>query len=577
MVPYRIIKRMRVVVIGIVAFCFTFAYFSLFTAVGGGLLIKWIVSTFSKAESIQFERAEGSIINKITLENVRIKGVQGLPKDSDITVKHVYIRLVKFSKAGLFIDMSKGMLVFPKSEPVYFSGKLEQNFVNLLINSSLVNIQQLSHLFPNIKLPQSVSGNLKELELKISGPLEEQAILGTFSADNIVYENLYLEGGVFHISANARNLKELASMKGLITIENVEVGSKAAVKSTASIQKTEVVFDTQYLNLINIKVFNGRLSLPGSERILFYGNYESGLFNFNFYSKRAGIESLICVLDSRKTPVPLKGSFVDIDFNLRGPIHELMLQGTAYAEKLSHGAFSLSDAPFSCDVILREAPKGLQVNGTVIVEKGAVSGQGRVMVHLEGSRLIFSGDPKKPSFDIKGVSKVEKTKIRIALKGTMEKPDLRLSSEPPLSQEQLLVMLTTGKRWVGIDTLFSNGVISPNLAMDFIDYFVLGGSGSKIADKFGITGLSVTLDKTTRGIEFNKSVSDKIEVGYGVLQKQNKEKAPEISQKISGEYKVTETIAVDAEKELKQANTPGQSPEEQKTDDKVMIKFKRNF
>jgi len=570
-------KKIIIFVLGTLAISFMFVYFLLITTVGSSFVIKWTVLMFGKAESIQFEKAEGSFINKIILENVRIKGLQGLPKDSDITVKRVDVSIVKFSKDGLLIYISGGSLIFPKSEPVLFSGKFERNFIDLTIHSSMINFQQLSQLFPDIKVPQSVSGNLKELKLQVSGPLEEQTILGSFVADNIAYENYILSKGLFHIIASARILKELASMKGLIAIENMEIVLKAAVQNTAKIQKTEIVFDTQHINAINIEVFNGRLSLSGSEPILFYGNYANELLNFNFYSKRAGIESLIDVLDSRKTSVPLKGSFVDIDFNLRGSIHEFMLQGAAYAERLRHGAFSLSDAPFVCDVILKESTKGFQVNGAVIAKKGVISGPGTAMVYLEESRLIFSGDPQKPSLDIKGVSTVEKTMIKIALKGTIEKPDLRLSSEPPLSQERLLVMLTTGKRWNGADTLFSKGVISPDLAMDFIDYFVFGDSGSKIADKFGITGLSVQLDETTKGVKLSKSVSDKVEVGYGVLQKQSNEKAVEINQNISGEYNLTETIAVSAEKELKQASALGQSPEEQKTNDKVMIKYKRKF
>lgn len=87
----------------------------------------------------------------------------------------------------------------------------------------------------------------------------------------------------------------------------------------------------------------------------------------------------------------------------------------------------------------------------------------------------------------------------------------------------------------------------------------------------------MTFDKEKKGMEVKNSVTDKVEVGYGVTQTQRHEKTQETTQKVSGEFKVTDAVSVGAEKELKQQDTPGKTPEEHKTDDKVMIKFKKNF
>lgn len=573
----RIIKRSIIFAIGTAVFCLTLAYFLLFTTLGSSLVIKWVILNLSKAKSVQFQKARGSIRDKIALENICVKGLQGFPTDSMVIIRQINIRLSKFSKEGLHIDISGGSLISSESEPVHFSGTLKRNFLDFSIHCALINFQQLSCLFPMIKIPQAISGNLKNIELKVSGPLEEQMVSGAFAADTILYENYIIRKGLFRIAASARLLKELSSMKGLITVKNMEVRLRGIHDIETNIQKANIEFNARDINSIAVKVLQGRLTSPAFEPILFYGDYKGGLFDFNIYSRRIGIDSIISLLNWQKSLTAVKGSFVDVDFYLQGSVREPLLRGIAFVEKLNHGTFSLRDAPLVCDVTFDNNAKDIEVNGAIIIKKGTLSGPGTAVVQLDESKLIFSGNPQKPSFDIKGESFVEKTKIKISLKGTAEKPNLKLSSEPPLPQEWLFVMLATGKKWAGIDTVFSKGEISPDLAMDFIDYFVLGGSGSKIADKFGITGLSVTLDKTTRGVELKKSVYDKVEVGYGVLHEQNTAKSSEVAQKISGNYKLTETIAVSTEKELEPVKIPEKYPSEQKANDKVMIKFKKNF
>ncbi|MBU2257671.1 MAG: translocation/assembly module TamB domain-containing protein [Candidatus Omnitrophota bacterium] len=413
--------------VGALIVCFVGVYFFLFTTPGGSFVIRWVVPKFIKAEKIEFQTAQGSILKKLTMKNIRIHGLNGLSRES----------ILKINQVDLWL--------------------------------------------------------------------------------------------------------------------------------------------TNKINPVIIKFSNGRLSLPTSELVLFRGDYRGGSLNFNIYSNRIGIDSLAFLFGQQKALSSLKGNLTGIDLFLTGYTHELVLRGNALVEELNQKSFSLTGAPFVCDLILKKDSENVRVNGTVIIKKGKISGPGTVFVQLDESKLFFSGDYNKPGFNIKGNSMVETVKIRIVLKGTFDKPELKLSSEPPLSQEQLMVMLATGRKWDTINTMFSSGAIPSDLALDFIDYFVLGGTGSKIAGKFGITGLSVTFDNEKKGVGVKKSVYDKVEVGYGVIQAQNKEKAQTITQKVSGELKVTDTVSVGAEKEFTQSSALGGSPEEQETNDKVMIKFKKSF
>jgi len=148
-----------------------------------------------------------------------------------------------------------------------------------------------------------------------------------------------------------------------------------------------------------------------------------------------------------------------------------------------------------------------------------------------------------------------------------------------MSEERLMVMLATNTGWKGAEESASRGQISADLTKDFIDYFVFSGSGSKIAKLLGISDVSLTFEKRKKGIAVKKAVSEKLDASYAIEQTQAEEKEEKgtATQKIGGEYKVTEELSIGAEKELKQDSKLDQTQDEQKTDDRVIFKYKKKF
>jgi hypothetical protein len=363
------------------------------------------------------------------------------------------------------------------------------------------------------------------------------------------------------------------------TLKNVRVTGLRGMPeySVVIIRQIDIWFEKFSPDGLHIGVMGGSSTLPTSEQVLFYGTYAGGLFDFNIYSKNAGLDSLMPFLGRQKPSVSIKGNTANIDLLLKGSVQDFALKGTAIGQRLMYKSFLLTDAAFVFDLFVINKPENKRVTGAVIVKRGRIAGPNTAIVDLKESKLTFSGDVSKPRLDIKGKSMVGQTEIRISVSGTAENPDIKLFSEPPLPQEQLLVMLATGKQWSGVDTAFSKGDISPDLAMDFFDYFVLGGAGSEMARKFGITGFSVTLDGTKKGVGVRGSLFDRAEVGYGVIQTKNEGKAPEITQKLSGEFKVTDVVSVTGEREFRQLTASDIPSDGKAANDTVMIKFKKSF
>jgi hypothetical protein len=457
----KFIPKRSIFIIGLLIVFLGSGYFFLFTPVGGSLLIRGAVSRLSKGANIEFLKASGSLIGKMTLEDIRVQGLRGLPHKITVAVKRVDLRLAK--------------------------------------------------------------------------------LLNVF----IVGEDITIATG------------ELADSRILV-------------------QKADIAFNGANMRSISIKVSNGRLVLPNSQLVLFHGDYTNESLNFNIYSNAVGIESLIRLFVRQDAAVPVKGTLADIDLDLQGSIRKPVVKGAALVQELSHKAFTLSDAHCDYDLAIRNEARGILVDGSLAVKDGKISGPGTAPIQLAESRLLFSGPAQKPGFDIKADTTVGKTKIKIFLKGTMDKPDLRLLSDPPLPQDQLLAMVATGRNWGATGSASGQGAIPADMAADFVDYFVLGGSGKKISDRFGITG-SFTVEEKKQSVQVKKSVSENVEVGYGVVKEQGWDSSQQTTQNVNAELKVTDTVSLSAEREMKQTDTQSDSSEEQKSDNKVMIKYKKSF
>ncbi|MBP6919956.1 MAG: translocation/assembly module TamB domain-containing protein [Candidatus Omnitrophica bacterium] len=388
----------------------------------------------------------------------------------------------------------------------------------------------------------------------------EKAIARYSNAENITFEDAEgsIASGFTLRNVSAAGLKELPA------------GSSIAIRQI-DIRVTRPGIDG-----IHVTISGGSLFLPTGEAIRFYGAYSGGILDLKIYSQKVALDSLITFFGLKRSAVLLAGTLSQIDLALEGTLNDLALTGTAVAQRLTYEGFSMTDAPLVCDLAFTDEPDAGSVKGALVIKTGTVSGRRTAVVVLDESRLVFTADIAKPRLDVRGRSTVEQVKIRVAVKGTVDEPDIQLFSDPLLPQEQLLVMLATGRQWAGVGTSFSQGGLAPDLAMDLFDYFVLGGSGSTIARKFGITGVSVTFDETKKGVGVTGAVSEKVEVGYGVVQTQSPEKEPEITTTVSGELKVSDTISLGVQKELKPAPASG-APADKVANDTVMIKFKKTF
>jgi len=372
--------------------------------------------------------------------------------------------------------------------------------------------------------------------------------------------------------------KSEGSLAGGLVFHDIEINDPKVILpgSLVRIQKLEVYFKSFNLEGINTKIHNGRTQLAGLGQVAFCGSLEKGNIDGNIYSKGFNVAGISNLFPKAKELKNASGLITDIDIYVKGKFTKLKFTGKFRIEKLFRDGFSLSNCPSFFDLELKNVNKYPKLNGTITLNSGAASGAKTALINIEKSEIAFFEGFKEAFLNLKGTSKVEGTRINILLKGTFNKPELKLISNPPLSQERLLIMLMTGKSWKATEAALYKREFSPDLVKDFLDYFIFSSPSNELVRHLGISDVFVTFEQQKKGLSVKKAITEKINASYAVEKTGGEQKMPATTQRVGGEYKITECLYVGAEKELKQDNK-SETTEEQKANDKVSVRFKKNF
>ena len=382
----------------------------------------------------------------------------------------------------------------------------------------------------------------------------------------------YIKSEDINIESIEGNIFKKVSLQNveIIGLEGLPVGSRIKIQNF-EFQVTGFNVESVYA-----EIDNGKMSLPDLGDVLFYGKLEKGVLEFNIYSGYISVREIANLIPVDNKYKNVLGTISDLDVYVKGLVLEPELIGKFNIKKIVYDRFTVEECLVNFDLKLKEILKIINIYGEIQVEKGKVFGMKTAVINLQQSKVYFDGDMDKISFNFKGKSEVERVKIDIELKGNSQNPDLKLESEPPLSKSNLLIMLATGKKWKFQEEIKDQVSVAPGLAMDFIDYFMFGNSGNKLAEKLGVSEISFTMDETTKGVSVSKEITDKTEVSYGIEQSQQKEGVMEIKQKVGATYKITESLSIEGEQEVMKApsdNDENDSAPEQK----LFLKFEKGF
>ena len=153
--------------------------------------------------------------------------------------------------------------------------------------------------------------------------------------------------------------------------------------------------------------------------------------------------------------------------------------------------------------------KNLELLGRAIINKGTYRQRDKEFV-IRNSEVLFGGDLYNPYLNIKAQHTHNPYVIDIDISGTLDAPIINFSSNPYLSQSDILSMLLFSST---TDSLFEGSSNSSNQAIS-----MLGNTFAKeIVKNFGLTLDRLVLstnDEGRLGIEIGKKISKKITIIY---------------------------------------------------------------
>lgn len=329
---------------------------------------------------------------------------------------------------------------------------------------------------------------------------------------------------------------------------------------------------------LDIAVKNGRCELPTGEAIYFAGSLRAGVLNANVYSGGLNVQTILKILAGARLPGAVSGitgRISGMDLFVSNTIDDVRIEGAMRVDELLFRNFSAFNVPVKAE--LDFFPRPGSITGRISAGSGTLVARNARMEIREGN-FDFSGDPANPSFKVSGNTVIGDTRINAVFSGNARTPGLQLSSQPPLPQERLMIMLLTGRSWQDSQNALARGRVTPGMVSDFAGFFLFGRSMERLKKDLGITGIEIQYERGEKAIEVHKAISRSADLIYGVAETEGAGGVDEKErvQTLGLEYRLNDTLSIEGKKQVKEKN-PGSVQDVKPPESVIRLKFKKNF
>jgi translocation and assembly module TamB len=396
------------------------------------------------------------------------------------------------------------------------------------VNADLASLRALQ---PWIGTVASLDGRVR-VDLAASGTRARAPITGTITAENLTLDapqyGMHWSGGTVRarVVDNVVTLDEFAfaSGAGRFTVSGTLQAPRPGADGTASGDPgARLAWRAE-----NFRAFNQpdlRLVVDGQGTIAFAGRTLalSGSLravegHIEFAKSRAGRLGDDVIVAGRPKPGAGKnGTAAPIGFAL-----DLELDAGTNLSVLAQGLETVIEGRVR---ITTAADGALIAKGSIVTVRGIYQAFGQRLVITRG-RLIFDGPVDNPALDFVALRQNLAVEAGVEVTGTVKLPHVRLTSEPPVPDNEKLAWLVLGR---GLDRTSGGDVAALQAAAAAV--FGQGGAplGSTVAQRVGLddlafrtgtatgatTGGSGTFGGVSGGVvAFGKRISDKVYLVY---------------------------------------------------------------
>jgi len=169
------------------------------------------------------------------------------------------------------------------------------------------------------------------------------------------------------------------------------------------------------------------------------------------------------------------------------------------------------DVELKADAIFAFSGSQEEATGTIEAIRGQAEPIGGRVFELERGKVTFGGGRiAAGTLDVAARYDAPTAKVRALIEGTLGKPKLRLTSEPPLEEAQIAMLIATGRTEVKAGENGVGSLTGGDAGLAAAGAVVTGVFKDLLSDKLPVDSVSVDSTAVTAG----KYLTDRIYVGY---------------------------------------------------------------
>ncbi|RBQ32454.1 hypothetical protein CRU92_01730 [Arcobacter sp. FW59] len=404
-----------------------------------------------------------------------------------------------------------------------FQANIDKNAENIDIKANIKELKNLEkELRKILEIPAlNLSGLIdtkikissKDIDFELNSPkisLENESfekinVKGKFKDENIILDRLDFSIGKIYdinLSKNFTLLKpaffNISNFDGNIEFENITLKTSKEDKNIVlHIATNELALEhSSYASL----VLNSKLNINIDEdnKIFVFGNIKANNLKA-FYN----IPALSISKDRDIIIVSKKDTIIQKDFFVENIALELLI----VSDDIKYSVKNIDLKTKANLNIKKEFNQAIKIFGSVQGVEGTFTELGKTY-EIKDSNINFRGlEPVNPILDIKASTKVDNIEISIVISGTLENPRINLSSNPMMSQKDILSYLIFG-------TNFSGESKNTQSKQSQASLFLLNELSKDYAKELGVDMIYFQYDPTTQYIEtsIGKNIGEKNKV-----------------------------------------------------------------
>lgn len=237
------------------------AWYLIFTTHGSTLLVKFAISRYVASKEININKIQGHLSQGLTLSEVELGGLKGLPAGSVFKIQQLRVSLHPFKFDSLNFEIENGRLVLPHSEPIVLFATYKKVKLDVNIYSRRIDAKEILNLFVNDKSAKNISGVISNVDSYVGGSFTRPQLTGVFEVDSLSYKGFSIKNCPGSFAIDLKGKKAESNPQGAIVLQQ---GDIIAQGTNIKIRDCKIIFSPD-LELPSID-FKGS-SIIGSTKI----------------------------------------------------------------------------------------------------------------------------------------------------------------------------------------------------------------------------------------------------------------------------------------------------------------------